>query len=108
MTRVGSLPLTLSEADFQGTVIDYAVRRQWRVHHARPAQIRPGRWATPLSGHPGVPDLLLARGGVVLMPELKRQHGRVTPAQTAWLTELGAHGRLWRPSDWPEIFEELR
>ena len=32
-----ALPLTLSEADFQRTVLDYAKLRGWRCVHYRPA-----------------------------------------------------------------------
>jgi hypothetical protein len=103
-----TLPLTLSEADFQRTVIDYAVRRQWRVTHYRAALTRSGRWSTPLAGHPGAPDLILARGGVVLLAELKRHGGQVSPEQRLWLAALGPAGRLWTPKDWPAIYEELR
>ena len=102
------LPLMLSEADFQRTVIDLAVRLGWRVHHSRPAMHASGRWATPLQGHPGLPDLVLARDGVVLLAELKRHHGRVTPGQREWLAALGGHGRLWTPALWPEVVAELR
>jgi hypothetical protein len=89
--------------------------RQWRVVHYRPAlrgaaqwQGQTRRWSTPLQGHPGAPDLILARNGVVILAELKRQNGRASPHQRLWLAALGGHGRLWRPSDWAEIEAELR
>jgi hypothetical protein len=46
---------------------------------------------------PGVPDVLLpcpARGHTGLAVELKRQGGRLAPAQEAWLDALEAQG--WR------------
>lgn len=101
-----TLPLTLSEASFQRTVIDYALLRGWRVAHHRPARTVHG-WRTPVEGHPGVPDLILARDGRVLLVELKRQHGRPTPDQRLWLEALHGHGRIWRPGDWEEIMAEL-
>jgi hypothetical protein len=110
---VAALPLTLSEAAFQTTVIDFALLRRWHVVHYRPALDRPQRqgqtkhWATPLQGHPGAPDLLLARSGVALNVELKSQRGRLSPMQREWSAELGASYRCWRPSDWPAIVEEL-
>jgi hypothetical protein len=67
MTTVQRLPLTISEADFQRTVIQTAMVYGWRVSHQRPAQVRTGRWATAITGHPGLPDLVLARDGVVLL-----------------------------------------
>lgn len=102
------LPLTLSESSFKSTVIHYAKLRKWHVTHFRPAMNRRGVWSTPLEGDPGFPDLVLARDGVVIIPELKTQHGPIRPAQKNWLLALGGFGRLWRPSDWPAIYEELR
>lgn len=102
-----ALPATLAEADLQRTVIDYALLRGWRVAHFRPARTARG-WRTPMEGHPGVPDLIFARGGRVLLAELKRHGKHPTPEQRAWLAALGEHGRLWRPSDWDEIEETLR
>lgn len=101
------MSLTVSEADFQAAVIDYAWLRQWLVTHFRPARTMAG-YRTPITGTPGFPDLVLARDGVVLIAELKRQHARVAPMQQQWLTQIGGIGRLWRPSDWPEIMKELR
>lgn len=97
----------LSEADWQQRVMDYAVLRYWRVCHHRPARTDRG-WRTPMQGHAGLPDLILARGGHVLLAELKTEKGKPTPEQAAWLTCLGEHGRLWRPSDWDIIVKELR
>lgn len=105
---VATLSLNLTEAQFQQTVIETAILYGWRVSHFRPAQIRPGRWATPLQGHPGLPDLVLARDGVVLLAELKRHGGRPTPEQRMWLAALGEYGRLWTPGMFPRIVEELR
>lgn len=114
MSASTALPLTVSEADFQGAVIDLAILRGWRCVHYRPALRSPQwhgqtrRYSTPLQGHPGAPDLILARGGRVILAELKRQQGRVSPEQRLWLAALGSHARLWRPSMWAEIIEELR
>jgi hypothetical protein len=96
----------ISEADFQAAVIDVAKRYQWHVSHTSPAQVRAGRWATPATA--GVPDLLLVRGGCVILAELKAEKGRVSPTQASWLAALGSYGRLWRPSMFPEIVDELR
>lgn len=107
MTHIAALPLTISEADFQRTVIHAANVYGWRAHHSRPSRTAKG-WATALTGHPGLPDLVLARDGHVILAELKRHGGRPTPGQVAWLTALGAHGRLWTPAQWPAIVAELR
>jgi hypothetical protein len=104
--------LTISEADLQSRVIDLALYCGWRVCHVRPvAAVERGgkiRHLTPYEGHPGLPDLILARGGVVLLVELKSQQGRASVDQRLWLAAAGPQGRLWRSSDWPEIRETLR
>lgn len=96
----------MNEADFQRAVIEMAQWRKWRVAHYRPARTDRG-WRTPLEGHPGAPDLILARDGQVLLAELKSDSGRVTSDQNLWLDAAGPHGRLWRPGDLPAITEEL-
>jgi hypothetical protein len=60
-----------------------------------------------VQGDVGAPDLLLARGGVVLLAELKADRGRLGPGQREWLAEAGGHGRLWRPRDWEDVLAEL-
>lgn len=94
------LPLTLSEADFQTIVLDYAKLRGWLVCHVRPAKTNKG-WRTPIEGDPGLPDLIMARNGKVILAELKSHGGRATPMQRQWLEASGGH--LWSPSWWPEI-----
>jgi hypothetical protein len=108
MTTTAALSLTLSEADWQQRVIDTAKVHGWRVAHFRPAMTQRGRWVTPMTGHPGFPDLVLARGGVLIVAELKRHGGKPTPQQREWLAALGGYGRLWRPTDWPDVLRELR
>lgn len=103
------IPLTLTEDEFENIVITYAKLRQWMVAHFRPAQVRPGKWVTPMKGDVGFPDLVLARDGVVLLRELKRHQGKVRPAQTKWLNAMGSNGGLWTPVTWNDglIWEEL-
>lgn len=110
MTASTALPLTISEAAFQRTVTDLAYRAGWRVCHIPTVPVLRGRavrHVTAYTGHSGLPDLILARHGVVLLVELKRQHGRLTPEQRLWLAALGGHGHCWRPSDWPAIVATL-
>jgi len=87
-------------------VIDTARLHRWRVGHFRPARTVKG-WRTPLEGDGGIPDLILARDGVVLLAELKSATGAATAEQKAWLAAAGPNGRLWRPADWPAILAEL-
>lgn len=102
------IPLTVSEADFQRTVMDAAAWYGWKCTHFRPAMMQSGRWVTPMIGDVGVPDLLLARNGQVVLAELKKHGSKPTPGQRAWLAALGAHGRLWTPEQWPDVVRTLR
>jgi VRR-NUC domain len=99
--------MSLSEADFQRRVIDTAKLAGWMVAHFRPALTRSGRWATPMQGDKGLPDLVLAKDGRLLLAELKTDTGQVSKEQRAWLAELGAHGRLWRPKNWEAVLLDL-
>lgn len=117
-----SLQESITEAEFQRTVIDYAKLRGWQVHHTRPS-ISGGRWTTAIQGDAGFPDLCMARDGVVVLAELKSEKGRVSKDQKRWLHALDARRSgnavrpsfsgefgafLWRPSDWDEIEEVLK
>lgn len=96
----------MTEDEFKKRVIQTAVTYRWRVHHSRPARTSKG-YRTALQGHKGLPDLVLARNGVVLLVELKSDTGKPTADQRTWLAAAGPHGRLWRPADWPEVLETL-
>ncbi len=76
-----------SEADFQSWVVGYA-----RVHGWLTAHVRDSREQNVT----GLPDLVLARAGLVILAELKAEGGKTTPAQDVWLAASGNH--LWRPS----------
>lgn len=104
MIDVTPLPLTLSEASFQNTVIEYAHLRGWLVHHSRAARTGKG-WRTAIQGDAGLPDLVLARNGKVVLAELKRTGGRATDAQRAWLE--ASDGHLWSPQHWGLIVGDL-
>jgi hypothetical protein len=65
------------------------LRLRW--YHARDSRRSPH----------GFPDLVVT-GRRVLFRELKKQDGRLTGAQAAWLADLtaaGADAAVWRPSD---------
>jgi hypothetical protein len=101
---VANAPGAMTERQWQQLVIDFARLTGWRVAHFRPAMVRSGRWATPMQGDVGFPDLILARNGEVVAAELKVK-GKVTPEQQAWIDELGGDVRacVWRPQDWPTV-----
>ena len=97
----------ITEAELQQRIVQAAGLYGWRVAHFRPARTAQG-WRTPMQGDVGVPDLILARDGQVLLAELKSARGKTSPDQELWLEALGHHARLWRPADWPAIQNELR
>jgi hypothetical protein len=73
--------------------------------------MRSGKWATPLQGDSGLPDLILCRPPRLVFAELKSARGRVSPQQQAWLNALsqcaGVEVYLWRPDDWQTIVHTL-
>lgn len=98
----------MSEDSWQSRVMDYAKAMGWRVAHVHRARSPKGRWLTPVTGSPGLPDLILARRGVVLLIELKAQKGEFEPGQEDWLTAAGIHGHCWKPGDWDVVQEVLK
>lgn len=97
----------LTENEWLRRVIDTAKIHGWMVGHHRAAPTGRGGYRTPVQGHRGVPDLLLAKGGRVLVAELKTDKGRMGPMQPEWIAAAGDHGRVWRPRDWEAVLAEL-
>ena len=101
------------ESACQRTIVDAAKILGYRVHAERAAVSRRGRWATPIQGHAGFPDLVLVHGEgrVVVFAELKRAPSGPSPEQTAWreaLTGAGAIYRLvWVPEHQDNFLDEL-
>jgi hypothetical protein len=92
----------VSEKHFMASVVQLARLAQWTCYHTHDAR----------RSVAGFPDLVLVRHETMLCIELKSQHGRVTPAQAAWLKALGAVQHkpevyVWRPSDWDVIERRL-
>ena len=105
----------MNEKDFQQQVISIAKMYGWKVQHTRAVQMASGRWATPIQGEAGFPDLVLVksnhdgRGGVIFA-ELKTDLGRVQDHQKAWIAALdgaGAEWYVWRPTDLLNISHRL-
>ena len=96
--------LAWSEDELKEWVLGEAQRGGWLFVHFRPARTDRG-WRTAMEGDKGFPDLVLARGGVVILAELKSEKGRVSPDQEYWIKAAGA--QVWRPSDWPKIQKVL-
>ena len=97
----------IAEAMFSQAIVAHARGEGWLVHYERVSGHvgKDGSWKG--SGPKGKPDLTLARDGVVILAELKKHGGRVSPEQKQWLAALGPRGRLWYPSDASRIIEEL-
>lgn len=105
-------PFAITEASFQSQVMHIARMHGWRLMHTRPAQVRSGKWITPVSGDQGFPDLVLCRPrlGDLIFAELKRPGGRVSDSQKVWLDALirsGAEAYIWEPKNLKQITERL-
>ncbi len=97
---------TYTEAAFTRDVLTLAKRLGWRTAHFRASRTATG-WRTAVQGDgAGFPDLVLIRGGTLIVAELKCGRNKLTPEQAAWVAAFEAAGvavYLWRPRDWPEI-----
>jgi len=108
---------SLSESDYLNMVIGLAHYYNWRVAHFRPAMTSKG-WRTPVQGDAaGFPDLALVRGNrdktaSLIFLEVKREKGKLTPAQRAWLSLLndvpGITAKACYPSDWELTVDMLK
>lgn len=90
----------LKESAFQARVVALAKANGFAAYHTHDSR----------RSEPGFPDLVLIRGGVLIVAELKSTKGRVRPSQERWLElfrEVGARVFLWRPDDWASIRAEL-
>jgi hypothetical protein len=91
------MPPDASEDYFQSEVVKLADRNGWLHYHTFDSR----RCVA------GFPDLMLLRGGVCVVAELKVKKNRPTAAQRRWLAEFeavpGLIVRHWRPEHWPEI-----
>jgi hypothetical protein len=102
----------VKESYFQSQVIMLAKLHGWLVMHTRAVEIRPGVWKTPLTGHPGFPDLVLChqKGRGLIFAELKSDMGRLSDSQELWsqaINENGAEHHVWRPKDIDAISTRL-
>lgn len=95
----------ITEKQLSQHVVSLARALGWKV----------ARWPTWRSTGtaPGVPDLLLARRGRVILAELKAERGALRPEQEEWARAVlgsGAEWCVWRPARWlsGEIEADLR
>lgn len=89
------------ERAFQAQVMELAARLGWRTYHT---------WMS-IHSAAGFPDCVVVRPPRVVFAEIKREGGKPTAAQAAWLAALGAcpgvETYLWQPSDWDAIVATL-
>jgi hypothetical protein len=97
----------LSEVRWQEQVIKAARLLGWTWFHVHDSRRSPA----------GFPDLILVRiepdgTGRCVVAELKRERGKLTREQQAWIDLLGLvpgiTAQVWRPSDWPQVERVLR
>jgi hypothetical protein len=105
----------MSEREFQTQIVDFAHLCRWTVVYFRPARVvRNGheKYETPIGGDgKGWPDTIMLREDRLVAAEIKREGGKATAEQMAWLDRFnlipGCSGFLWFPSDWTEIVRTL-
>lgn len=100
----------ISEAQWQEQVILMARTFGWKAAHFRPALNKRGKWQTAVAADgAGFPDLVLVHRFTsdVIFVELKRDDGKTSPEQDAWLTWLGSRGVVWRPRDFDAVRARL-
>lgn len=87
---------------FQKDIVDLAHVAGYMVAQFRALQTKHG-WRTPVSADgEGWPDFVLIGRGRCLFREAKTGTGRLTDAQTRWITHMRANGLdadVWRPRD---------
>lgn len=110
LTAAERILRSISEAEWQSSVMAYARLNGWLVYHP------PANVPSKNGGHiqhvvAGWPDLAFAREGEFFLAELKRETGKTTPDQDKWIATLrtaGVEVHVWKPSDDREMKERLR
>ena len=92
----------VSEKELQTRVIEFARLYGWRVAHFHDSrrQVKPGVFVGDKDAV-GFPDLVLVRPPRLMVVELKRELGKLTDEQQAWIGDLQACGvevHVVRPS----------
>lgn len=99
--KAAALPSDVTEERFQAELLKVARWAGWKCYHCRDSR----------RSEVGFPDLILIRGPVLLVAELKVKKNKPTPAQERWLLAFeaipGVRVRRWRPDDWEAIEAEL-
>lgn len=91
-TAVDPRARVMKEAELLDHVRTLARGLSWLCYHTHRSD----------RSEPGFPDLVLIKAGRMLVRELKREGGRTTPAQNAWLAayaQCGVDTGIWTPTD---------
>lgn len=78
------------ETEFQDQIVSAANQLGWHAVHFRRAQVRQGRYATPIAyDGKGYPDLTLFHPkGYILFVEVKAKYRKLEPEQKVWAERL--------------------
>ena len=99
--RLDTLPDNTPEEALLGKIRSVATSHGFLVYHTYRST----------KSEPGFPDLILCNGVSLLMYELKTNTGQLTKEQALWLSLLAhtekVESGIWRPRDWPAIYERL-
>lgn len=97
----------MTETAYQAQIVDLADKRRWVAMHVHRSHVGDGIviTTTGLDGT-GWPDLVLFRPPRCVAIEVKKELGKPTPEQLAWLDILAACGfetLVARPSNWDDV-----
>jgi hypothetical protein len=98
----------ITERQWQATVEKLMTAHGWHWYHAtdnRPVTAKSGRKYVQ-NIRAGWPDLFAVKGPRLLAVELKREEGKTSREQDAWLRVLAAAGvevHVWKPRDLAEV-----
>lgn len=96
-TARAAVDATLTEADYQAQIIEFAELCGWRVYHTHDSR----------RSHPGWPDLALVRGKELVFLEVKGAKGRLTREQGEWISVLKDVERVGAWAVWPEDWAKV-
>jgi hypothetical protein len=99
------------ESAVQAAVRDAAARGGWAYDHARTSMVKTRHGLVGDSHQRGRPDTTLARPGELVIVECKRELGKVSPEQMAWLnlyaSIAGVRAFIVRPSNLDAVVDLL-
>lgn len=90
---------SMTETELVDSIIQLAKLHGWLVYHQRPMRTQDGQWRTGVQGDKGLPDLILARDGVVWFFECKSEKGTLSEEQKLWYHAL-PHCLVVKPEQW--------